>query len=149
MQGDLLREFITRELKPTVYGCGDLTGIHDLNIAIMQGEVAGLSAAADLPAMERSSELKVEYQRKSLETYSRLVSQYEGKYREGMKHTRGPEVLVVEYPGSDKMRKRFVCVCEDVVAKDISLATFEGFDEIESLKRYRTVTIGPSQGKIS
>src|SRR3989475_8407531 len=125
-----------------------LTGIHDLNIAIMQGKVAGLSAAVNLPAMERSSELKVEYQRKSLETYSRLVSQYEGKYREGMKRTRGPDVLVVEYPGSDKMRKRFVCVCEDVVAKDISLATFEGFDDIETLKRYSTVTMGPCQGKM-
>ena len=145
---ELLREFIPRELKSTVYVCGDLTGIHDLNIAIMQGKVAGLSAAANLPAMARSSELKVEYQRKSLETYSRLVSQHEGKYREGMKRTRGPEVLVVEYPGSDKMRKRFVCVCEDVVAKDISLATFEGFDDIETLKRYSTVTMGPCQGKM-
>jgi len=51
---ELLREFIPRELKPTVYVCGDLTGIHDLNIAIMQGKVAGLSAAVNLPAMERS-----------------------------------------------------------------------------------------------
>src|SRR3989449_7002171 len=65
-----------------------------------------------------------------------------------MKRTRGHEVLVDEYPGSDKMRKRFVCVCEDVVAKDISLSTFEGFDDIETLKRYSTVTMGPCQGKM-
>ncbi len=148
---ELLGEFVPRELKPTVYACGDLTGIHDLNIAIMQGKVAGLSTAANLPAMARSleeEEANAEYRRKSLENYSRLVSQYESKYREEMKRAKGPEVLVVEYPGSEKMRKRFVCVCEDVVAKDISLAAFEGFDDMETLKRYSTVTMGPCQGKM-
>jgi sarcosine oxidase subunit alpha len=44
--------------------------------------------------------------------------------------------------------KRFVCLCEDVTEKDIRQAIDEGFDHIETLKRYTTVTMGPCQGKM-
>jgi sarcosine oxidase subunit alpha len=45
-------------------------------------------------------------------------------------------------------RKKFVCPCEDVTLKDIDQAVQEGFDHIETLKRYSTVTMGPCQGKM-
>jgi sarcosine oxidase subunit alpha len=45
-------------------------------------------------------------------------------------------------------RKRFVCLCEDVTEKDLCQAIAEGFDEIETLKRYTTVNMGPCQGKM-
>src|SRR5262249_10758890 len=45
-------------------------------------------------------------------------------------------------------RKRFVCQCEDVTEKDLEMAVEEGFDGIETLKRYSTVTMGPCQGKM-
>jgi sarcosine oxidase subunit alpha len=44
--------------------------------------------------------------------------------------------------------KRFVCLCEDVTEKDIEQAITEGFDHIETLKRYSTVNMGPCQGKM-
>jgi sarcosine oxidase subunit alpha len=44
--------------------------------------------------------------------------------------------------------KRFVCLCEDVTEKDIQQALAEGFDHIETLKRYTTVNMGPCQGKM-
>lgn len=44
--------------------------------------------------------------------------------------------------------KRFVCLCEDVGAKDIVQGIAEGFDSLEILKRYSTVTMGPCQGKM-
>jgi sarcosine oxidase, subunit alpha len=44
-------------------------------------------------------------------------------------------------------RKSFVCLCEDVTEKDIGQAVAEGFDHIETLKRYSTATMGPCQGK--
>jgi sarcosine oxidase subunit alpha len=44
--------------------------------------------------------------------------------------------------------KRFVCLCEDVTVKDINQAVAEGFDGIETLKRYSTVNMGPCQGKM-
>ena len=51
--------------------------------------------------------------------------------------------------GSTAWRKRsFVCLCEDVTTKDIDHAIAEGFDHIETLKRYTTVTMGPCQGKM-
>jgi sarcosine oxidase subunit alpha len=44
--------------------------------------------------------------------------------------------------------KRFVCLCEDVTEKDLEQAVAEGFDHIETLKRYSTVNMGPCQGKM-
>ncbi|MCI0464113.1 MAG: FAD-dependent oxidoreductase, partial [Gemmataceae bacterium] len=45
-------------------------------------------------------------------------------------------------------RKRFVCLCEDVTEKDLEQAVAEGFDHIETLKRYATAGMGPCQGKM-
>jgi sarcosine oxidase subunit alpha len=44
--------------------------------------------------------------------------------------------------------KCFVCLCDDVTTKDLDLAVAEGFDHIETLKRYATVGMGPCQGKV-
>jgi sarcosine oxidase subunit alpha len=44
--------------------------------------------------------------------------------------------------------KCFVCLCEDVTVKDLDQAVAEGFDHIETLKRYATVGMGPCQGKM-
>jgi sarcosine oxidase subunit alpha len=44
--------------------------------------------------------------------------------------------------------KRFVCLCEDVTEKDLDMAVAEGFDHVETLKRYSTVNMGPCQGKV-
>jgi sarcosine oxidase subunit alpha len=45
-------------------------------------------------------------------------------------------------------RKRFICLCEDVTDKDVEQAVAEGFDGIETLKRYSTASMGPCQGKV-
>ena len=47
-------------------------------------------------------------------------------------------------PGS----RGFVCICEDVTSKDVATAIREGFTDIQTLKRYSTVTMGPCQGKM-
>ena len=44
--------------------------------------------------------------------------------------------------------KCFACLCEDVTSKDIDYAIDEGFDSLELLKRYTTVTMGPCQGRM-
>jgi sarcosine oxidase subunit alpha len=44
--------------------------------------------------------------------------------------------------------RSFVCLCEDVSAKDVGRATAEGYDSIELCKRFTTVTMGPCQGRI-
>ena len=45
--------------------------------------------------------------------------------------------------------KAFLDLDEDVTTKDMKYAIEEGYDSIELSKRYTTVTMGPSQGRIS
>jgi sarcosine oxidase subunit alpha len=54
----------------------------------------------------------------------------------------------VSAPRLSRGEKRFVCLCEDVTEKDIEQAIAEGFDHIETLKRYTTANMGPCQGKM-
>ena len=45
-------------------------------------------------------------------------------------------------------KRAFVCFCSDVSAADLCDGISEGFDHIETLKRYTTLTMGPCQGKM-
>jgi len=45
------------------------------------------------------------------------------------------------------MAKKFVCYCEDLTEEDVLEAIREGYDDIESLKRYAGFSTGPCQGK--
>jgi sarcosine oxidase subunit alpha len=45
-------------------------------------------------------------------------------------------------------KKNFICLCEDVTTADVRVAIREGFDHIETLKRYTTVSMGPCQGRM-
>jgi sarcosine oxidase subunit alpha len=49
--------------------------------------------------------------------------------------------------GPDVGGKRFVCTCMDVTTKELEFAVREGFDSMELLKRYTTLSMGPCQGK--
>ncbi len=52
-------------------------------------------------------------------------------------------------PEHDPRDKRaFVCLCSDVSSQDLTDAIEEGFDHIETLKRYTTTTMGPCQGRM-
>ena len=45
-------------------------------------------------------------------------------------------------------KKKFVCLCEDVTEKDVYDAIDEGYSNVETLKRYSTISMGPCQGKM-
>ncbi len=50
-------------------------------------------------------------------------------------------------PVATQMGSRaFICLCEDVTWPDLRQAVREGFDEVETLKRYTTFSMGPCQG---
>ncbi len=51
----------------------------------------------------------------------------------------------VRIPGRGK---RFLCYCEDVTDKDLEISIAEGYDSLELLKRYSTISMGPCQGKM-
>ena len=57
-------------------------------------------------------------------------------------------VPAASYGSSGKDGRCVVCLCEDVTDKDVDRALREGFDSLELLKRYTTVTMGPCQGKL-
>lgn len=55
--------------------------------------------------------------------------------------------MAIPPASSDAPGKQFTCVCMDVTKKEMVQAVVEGFDDIELLKRYTTVSMGPCQGK--
>ncbi len=139
-----LGESIPTNTAPGIYAAGDVTGIHDLQITMLRGRLAGLQAATVLTdehdqskastapesqesngALEYSEKLKV------------LTDQYLARIHPGVLYTA---------PGEEE--KRIVCICEDITEKDMELAIEEGFDDLEPLKRYTTFTMGPCQGKM-
>jgi sarcosine oxidase subunit alpha len=61
--------------------------------------------------------------------------------------TPAPTTVVGPSPASAG-RKRFVCLCEDVTVKELEQGVAEGFADIETLKRYSTILMGPCQGKM-
>ena len=58
---------------------------------------------------------------------------------EGLTGVRGPLPLG---------KRIFVCLCSDVSSQDLRDGIAEGFDHIETLKRYTTATMGPCQGRM-
>ena len=130
-----LGETVPSDLPPGMYAAGDVTGIHDIQTSLLQGELAGLEAAAGL-GPEIEARLKGE-----ISSLGDRRNQKESEYRDGLvvKH-----LVTVPEPS----RKKFVCICEDVTEKDILDAIEEGFDDVQSLKRYSTVSMGPCQGKM-
>ncbi len=127
-----LGESVPDRLPPGLFVAGEITGIHDLPASVLQGRIAGLEAASGIG---RSSPDSV-----TRELRHELASA-EAEYRSHI-HS-GPLPVA-----SDQGRKAFVCYCEDVTAKDIGDAINEGFNDIQTLKRYSTVTMGPCQGKM-
>ena len=120
-----LDQIVPLELPPSVYAAGEVAGTRDLAASIVHGKQAGIEAAASLgPASA------------------------EGQVAAAEERLKG-EINAVPQPISVAGgRKQFVCFCEDVTAVDIADAIDEGFDDIQTLKRYSTATMGPCQGKM-
>ena len=131
-----LMETVHRQLPTGVYAAGDVTGIHDLRVAILQGKVAGIEAASSL-----SDSSKVATSGEQAEHYRKELSEVERRYREQLQVS---PLLV----SSNLAKKKFVCICEDVTEKDLHDAISEGFDEMQTLKRYSTLSMGPCQGRM-
>ena len=119
-------------LPPGVFAAGEVTGVHDLAASLLHGRVAGLEAAARIDGPSPQSEL---------DGLRRQVAQSEASIRDGISGRVNP-------PAPSPGKKSFVCICEDVTAKDVSQAIEEGFDDIQLLKRYSTASMGPCQGKM-
>ena len=129
-----LGETVPVDLPSSLYAAGDITGIHDLDVAVLQGRLAGTEAASTLGKHAPGHE-------QTLETLRRDLSTAEGRY---LSHLQAAVSPVVTGQG----RKKFVCFCEDVTEGDVKAAIEEGFSDIQTLKRYTTTSMGPCQGKM-
>jgi len=124
-----LDEFVPGEPPATVKVAGEVTGVHDLRTSMLQGRAAGAEAAA----VSRGTAIPG--------TGAAELQAAEATYRSRARAVSPPVDL-------QQGAKQFVCFCEDVTARDISDAVQEGFDDIQTLKRYTTATMGPCQGKM-
>ena len=101
---------------------------------MLQGRLAGAEAVASLGLRPAVSPADLEEARRGLKVA-------EASYRSNI--SAAPAAVA-----SGQGAKRFVCFCEDVTSNNIEYAVDEGFDDIQTLKRYSTVTMGPCQGKM-
>jgi sarcosine oxidase subunit alpha len=108
---------------------GAAAGTFELPAQVLEGQLRGAEAAAALG-----------YTVKNLEIFRKDWTGFLAK------PTTAPGATVMPHLNSDD-RKRFVCLCEDVTDKDLDQAVAEGFDNIETLKRYSTAGMGACQGK--
>ena len=130
---------VPAHLPDSIYAAGDVTGIHDAEINMLQGRIAGLEAAAASGADKIDSE--------ALSSLKAELDHCEKAYREEISST--SLHVTGEIFGKKAARaKKFVCICEDVTEKDVRQAIDEGFADVQSLKRYSTVSMGPCQGKM-
>ncbi len=130
-----LDALVPQQLPAHVFAAGDVLGIRDLATILLQGRVAGSQAALSLDPPDAAAA------RERCLTEQRELAARQDAYRQ----------QAVAAPGTSRRseaRKTFVCLCEDITEKDLCRGVTEGFDEIELLKRYATVTMGPCQGRM-
>jgi sarcosine oxidase subunit alpha len=113
-------QFVPRELPPGVFAAGRVNGVFDLDHRLEDGRAAAGEA--------------LEYLGQAAAVAPRPM--------------RAPAAHSHSYPiFSHPKGKNFIDLDEDLQLKDLERAAAEGFDNIELLKRYSTVGMGPSQGK--
>jgi sarcosine oxidase subunit alpha len=117
-----IQQFVPDVLPEGMFACGRVNGVFSLENKLADGVRAGSLAAAHVL----------------------------GKTIEVEPVSAGPDVPshpwpVIKHP----LGKNFVDFDEDLQVKDFENAVQEGYDNIELLKRFTTVGMGPSQGKHS
>jgi len=113
-------QFVPETLGPGVFACGRVNGVFDENARVADG-----AAAADEAL--RHLQIKSDTPARPARCSERMSHPWPV-----FPHPRG---------------KVFVDLDEDLQLKDLERAAAEGFDNIELIKRYSTVGMGPSQGK--
>ena len=118
-----IQQFVPSRLPEGVFAAGRANGFHALHARLEDGTRAGLEAARFLGAANAQPAPAVARQGASPSHPYPIFA-----------HPKG---------------KNFVDFDEDLQLRDFFDAAQEGFDNIELLKRYTTVGMGPSQGKHS
>lgn len=113
-------EFVCRDLPENTFAAGEVNGTHSLDAILLEGRIAGRASTG-----QNTDEARKQHTAIPRTSYTFQI----------------PSVSHAE-------AKKFVCVCEDITEKDVFDAVGEGFDNIESLKRYTSLAMGACQGKM-
>lgn len=124
-----VNEYTLDKLPPDVFAAGEADATHILEDVECEGELAGLQAALAAGFGDNAQKITT------------LAQKIEARRAE---RTPWTQIHIAE----DEAKKDFVCFCEDVTRKEIKQSIEEGFDSVELLKRYSTVSMGPCQGKM-
>ena len=120
-------EFLPQSMPDGIYAAGRVVGAYEIEAQRLQGRLAGLQAVAYLGLGAGPAAADWDDLARRLAAESRRTS------------------TLVQVPGK---KKRFLCFCEDVTDHDLEMAVAEGYNSIELLKRYSTISMGPCQGKM-
>lgn len=118
-----LQQLVPTKIPTGLFAAGRLTGVYEASKKVLDGKGAGVQAAAH--ALGKSIEDARRPARSDV-PYSHPYPIFE--HREGW---------------------NFVDLDEDLTLADLRGAIDQGFDNIELLKRFSTIGMGPSQGKLS
>jgi sarcosine oxidase subunit alpha len=121
---------VPTELPPALFAAGEVAAVEGWAAILASGRLAGAEAARATGASGAPA--------------ARVAELGEALARAARPAGSRRNVTGTAHPGA----KKFVCLCEDVTEKDLRQAIAEGFDHLETLKRYTTVTMGPCQGKM-
>jgi len=125
--------YLPETAPPGIHAAGAVAGHRSRRQAELSGAVAGAEAALSLELGDEADRARLEAEREALSAGAE------------------PAAELVPAPAASangRHAKCFACLCEDVTTDDISYSIEEGFDSLELLKRYTTVTMGPCQGRM-
>jgi sarcosine oxidase subunit alpha len=117
-----VQQFVPERLPEGMFACGRVNGVYALEARLEDGRRAGSEAARSLGLTAEAVPAPLPEVQSPSHPYP-----------------------IVEHPAG----KNFVDFDEDLQLADFVNAVREGFDNIELLKRFSTVGMGPSQGKHS
>jgi thioredoxin reductase len=122
---------------PGVFVAGETTGVGGAEMALAEGEIAGL-AAARLLGHELSPQLHEEM------AQARARRRHQAGFARMLDDLFAMRPGIYELPEPDTL----ICRCEEVSAQDILVAVDRGAGSANALKGWTRVGMGPCQGRI-
>ncbi|MDT8305120.1 MAG: 2Fe-2S iron-sulfur cluster-binding protein [Anaerolineae bacterium] len=126
-----LNEFVPAGLRAGMFAAGEINGTHALAPIEREGTLAGLQAARFAGYGGDATENEI----------ARLSAEVAAAQAQRAPWTPAQTL-------APEQKKDFVCFCEDVTQADVRMTIEEGYDSMELLKRYSTISMGPCQGKM-
>jgi sarcosine oxidase subunit alpha len=152
---ETLNEYLPERLPEGIFASGEVAGNHELGTMISDGQRAG-TAAGEHAIQSRSTEQGSVANGSAGDRQPQTASPHGSEQVDGQPWTVPPPSIkkadrqpwTLPPLGRESADKAFICLCEDVTRSDLRQTVEEGYDSVELLKRYSTVSMGPCQGKM-